>query len=277
MRKQIGYHATFKENELSSTFYEKFIVYSLRFNGSSSIYIGSTVRKVRRRWHDHISQLRTSTHANIHLQNAFNKYSEANMVFEVIEVSDSESLLSREQYWIDFHDAYKKGFNRCPTAGSSTGIKRTEEQKLKQRELDNWKKANSVWRGSKHTEETRAIIKSKRAAQVMKPYSAERSEAHSRRLKELHKSGKISASYGNRQYGTICVEKDGIILEFANTTEVAKHIDSWVNSISQVLKKNKVNFKGYKIYLKTNDQVKPGELRETPEVDNPEPSMSGMI
>lgn len=179
MRKHIGYHAIFKENKLSSTFNEKFIVYSIQFNGSSSIYIGSTTRKARRRWQDHISQLRTSSHANTHLQSAFNKYSEANMLFEIIEISDSESLLSREQYWIDFHAAYKKGFNRCPTAGNSAGIKRTEEQKLKQGELDNWKKANSVWRGSKHTEEAKAIIKSKRAAQVMKPYSAERSETQS--------------------------------------------------------------------------------------------------
>jgi group I intron endonuclease len=277
MRVQKGQLATFKQNTLSTKHSEKFVIYSIRFLESQSIYIGSTTKRARKRWWDHTSQLRTKIHANKHLQNAFDKYTESSMIFEIIEISDEINLLAKEQYWLDFHNAYKEGFNRCPTAGNSFGIKRTEEQRKRQGDLDNWKKANVVWKGSKHSEESKRIIKEKRALQVMKPFSKKRSDEQSNRLKGLHASGQIKASYGNRKYGTICVEKDDVIKEFANTTEVAEHIGSWVNSVSQVLKQNKVKFKGYKIYLKTNDQVKPGELRETPEVDNPEPSLSGMI
>ena len=277
MRKQKGQRSTFKENNISSTHTEKYVVYTIRFIDSKSIYVGSTVRKAHKRWWDHTSQLRTNIHANSHLQNAFNKYHEESMEFEIIEICNKNNLLEREQYWIDFHNTFKKGFNKCPKAANSLGTKRTQEQKDRIRDLGNWKKANVAWRGESHTEETKKLIRQKRKLQIIHPYSDQRKAAQSKLFKEKYKEGDIKPSYGNRKYGVICVEKDGVIKEFDNTTEVAKFLNSRCTNISYVLKHNKKTFKGYKIYLKTSDQVKPSEFRENPEVDNPELSLPEMV
>lgn len=64
-------------------------------------------------------------------------------------------------------NVYKLGYNRSPTAHNSKGIKRSEETLQKMRAYDNYKKANKVWKGSKHTEASLDIMRAKRATQDM--------------------------------------------------------------------------------------------------------------
>ena len=72
-------------------------------------------------------------HCNKHLQRAYNKHGKSKFLFFVLERCKSETCVEREQYWIDKLKAANPdcGYNLCPTAGSSLGIKRTEETKQK--------------------------------------------------------------------------------------------------------------------------------------------------
>jgi group I intron endonuclease len=109
-------------------------VYKIIFNSLSKIYIGSTTRWSHRK-QEHLSKLRSNQHFNQYLQRTFNKYGEKEIVIEVVEFCDYESLRSKEQYWIDFYNSTdpKFGWNlvkKVDTAGTS-GYKFTEEQKKK--------------------------------------------------------------------------------------------------------------------------------------------------
>lgn len=76
-------------------------VYCFKNKINNKIYIGST-KNLRKRFVQHISDLRLNKHHSIHFQNAWNKYKEENFEYNVIElVEDISILLVREQYYLD--------------------------------------------------------------------------------------------------------------------------------------------------------------------------------
>jgi group I intron endonuclease len=92
------------------------------------IYIGSSVC-IGNRWNLHLSRLRRNKHDNIKLQNHFNKYGEADLIFSILLGCEKEDLIKTEQYFID---SYKPHFNialiaKCPMLGRKT----SEETKRK--------------------------------------------------------------------------------------------------------------------------------------------------
>jgi len=118
-------------------------IYKITCIANNKVYIGSTT-DVRKRWYWHKGDLRANRHHNSHLQFAWNKYGEQSFEFEILEmVMFVEHLHEREQYWLDFYQAYdqKKGFN--------TG-----------------KVAQAPWLGRSHTDETKQKL-SDRARQQM--------------------------------------------------------------------------------------------------------------
>ncbi|MGL4426053.1 MAG: GIY-YIG nuclease family protein [Cetobacterium sp.] len=91
-------------------------IYSIVNLKNKKIYIGSS-KHVEGRWSQHHSELRGGYHPNKHLQNSWNKYGEELFSFELMEETNIESLLSREQSYIDlFYDGSKKCFNANPTS-----------------------------------------------------------------------------------------------------------------------------------------------------------------
>lgn len=99
-------------------------------------YIGSAVN-INHRWNLHFHSLRKNKHHSQKLQRHFNKYGEKDLQFSVLLGCNKEDLIKTEQYFIDI---YKPYFNGSPTAGSSLGVKRTEEYKKKSSELRKGKK-----------------------------------------------------------------------------------------------------------------------------------------
>jgi group I intron endonuclease len=132
-------------------------IYAIKCISNNKIYIGSVHptdrgNSLARRLRDHKYRLNRNEHGNQLLQRAWNKYGEESFEFYVIETLENvEIILEREQYWIDFYESYNKdkGFNLCPTAGSTYNFKWTEEQKL------NYTKENHPMYGKKHTEESK--------------------------------------------------------------------------------------------------------------------------
>lgn len=107
-------------------------IYKIEHIASGKVYVGSAI-KLNIRFSSHRSALRLSTHPNIKLQRAWNRYGDASFTFSVLEyVDDVTELIGYEQYWIDRLCAAEHGYNVAPTAGSSLGRITSPETRVKQ-------------------------------------------------------------------------------------------------------------------------------------------------
>ena len=80
-------------------------IYKITCTNNSKIYIGSS-NDISRRWMEHKSNLKHNRHCNPHLQNCWNKYGKASFQFDIIEEVDIDTLIVKEQYWLDTTKSY---------------------------------------------------------------------------------------------------------------------------------------------------------------------------
>mgnify|MGYP003653975226 CR=1 FL=1 len=94
-------------------------IYKITNKQNKKFYIGSSVN-IETRWYAHKSYLRRNIHSNSHLQNAWNKYGEDNFIFSILIETEKESLLDKEQEFIDETKCCDKniGYNKALIAGS---------------------------------------------------------------------------------------------------------------------------------------------------------------
>lgn len=77
-------------------------VYCITNTQNKKIYIGSTTDTFKNRWYNHIRKLRSNTHPNEHLQNAYNLYGEDSFIFSILEIlKEDSSILDKEQEYIN--------------------------------------------------------------------------------------------------------------------------------------------------------------------------------
>lgn len=132
-------------------------------------YVGSAVN-LDKRWRLHYRQLNDGVHYNQHLQRAWNKYGPGAFFFKVVEhVEDSDTLIQREQFYID---STSPEFNICPTAGSQKGRKASPELRAKLSAAHMGKPSHR--KGAKHSEETKQKISKTKTGVKMGPHSEER-------------------------------------------------------------------------------------------------------
>lgn len=113
------------------------VVYQIASEATKRVYIGSTARRPRQRWLEHLHYLRADKHHSRHLQRVFNKYGEGDLSFAIIEevsFADHRELLAVEQKRIDECEAVI--FNSQPVSDSIIA-------------------AQNAWRGKKHSDATR--------------------------------------------------------------------------------------------------------------------------
>ncbi len=110
-------------------------VYELVCLANGKRYIGSAARSFWNRYKQHTHLLRKGTHHCLHLQRAWNQHGHDVFIFIIVEVIEPRQCYAREQYYIDlFQTANNEyGYNQSPTAGSSLGVKRTEEALARKR------------------------------------------------------------------------------------------------------------------------------------------------
>ena len=99
-------------------------IYKITNLKNKLIYIGSTVNLYRRK-NEHLKELRSNKHHNAHMQNSFNKYGESIFEFTIQDiVFDLESLVEREQFWIDYYKSNDKtiGYNIREKAESNVDL-----------------------------------------------------------------------------------------------------------------------------------------------------------
>jgi group I intron endonuclease len=120
-------------------------------------YIGSS-KDLTKRKKDHFRLLRKNKHHGILLQYAYNKYGEHNFIFEIILFCEITDLLYYEQKFLDTYSKSKL-YNTCRIAGSTLGIKHSEEanrakserQKGHKTSKQTIKKIKKTMIGVKHT------------------------------------------------------------------------------------------------------------------------------
>ena len=142
-------------------------IYQIRNVKNGNIYIGSAVNIVAR-WRKHIRDLNSNKHHSRYLQNAWSKYGADCFEFSIIETCFAFVLIFREQHYID---TLKPDYNIAPKAGSSFGIKRSDEYR---------KKLSLSRIGTKATPETRAKMS---ASRMGHPVSFEARKKKSEALK----------------------------------------------------------------------------------------------
>lgn len=112
-------------------------IYAIYCTENKYIYIGQSAN-LKHRWSLHYSSLKRNIHANIHLQRSWNKYGDQSFLVSAIEiviVPTVELLTELENKWMNvMRNANVPLFNLAPIAGSTLGIKQSEETKAKLRE-----------------------------------------------------------------------------------------------------------------------------------------------
>lgn len=121
-------------------------IYGIHCTTSDKWYYGST-NDGRRRKNKHFHDLRKNKHVNPHLQNAFNKYGEANFEFVWLENASIDCLVDIEQRYLDEN---VNGYN-IATDAECPGRGRIVSENTKE-------KLRTVNLGKKLSEETRRKI-----------------------------------------------------------------------------------------------------------------------
>lgn len=170
-------------------------VYKITNVLNGNVYVGSAVF-FKRRWSLHKSELRKNHHHSPKLQNAWNKYGEEAFEFSVVEELPpiKDVLLEREQFWMDYHDAYgPSNYNVARVAGNPMmGRKHTSERNAKMSIIMKGKQ-NGL--GYKHTEDAKERIKEAATGRWHRPdslekmsaYQSNRTPEHRQRLGESRK------------------------------------------------------------------------------------------
>lgn len=151
---------------------------------NKKVYIGQS-KNIDARKNKHFTLLRHNKHNNKHLQSAWNKYSEQNFVFEIIEsfeYYDPNIINEREIFWIKYYNSFDKNFGYNNTSGGDgiKNYKHTEEAKKKISEASKKQKLSK--------EHKEALLKSitgrKKSEEELKKLS---NAAKGRKISEWHK------------------------------------------------------------------------------------------
>lgn len=153
-------------------------IYEIRCKANGRRYVGSAVN-FQKRWCEHYRQLTELKHHSLHMQRAWNKYGESAFVFRVIEQCSVDSLVEREQHYID---SLKPEFNSAPVAGSQLGYKHSEESRKKMSLSRD--RSFSPMKGRRHSEESKRKTSESRKGKGTGPHSKERAMKAAQRMRE---------------------------------------------------------------------------------------------
>lgn len=126
-------------------------IYKITQLSNGRVYIGQTKMKFKKRFWHHIWKLNNDSHDNKFLQNAWNKYSENDFVFEIVESIDrNEDMNEKETFYIEEYDSFNKGFNMTSGGEGKKNCPMSEYA----RNVVGSKNRNHML-GKSHTEETK--------------------------------------------------------------------------------------------------------------------------
>ena len=174
----------------------KGIIYKITNKKNGKFYIGSTIDKSRR-WEDHKRMLKNNCHNNPHLQNTWNKYSNNDFEFSIIEkVQDKNNLLDREDFYIKYINYYtpKKLYNIARDAKAPfQGRKHSKETKVKMSEATSGE--DHPMYGKHHSEKAKEKMSKSSSGKNNPNYGKHHSEETKRKISEAQKGKKLSEEH----------------------------------------------------------------------------------
>jgi hypothetical protein len=212
-------------------------IYMIKNCINNKIYIGSAMGHYRRKG-QHYYMLRRNIHFNKHLQSAWNKYKEKNFKFEILEfVEDILKLQEKEEFFINLYKSNIPNNGYNHRINCSTSI------------------------GIKWSEEARRHFSEKKKGKIPPHLNyIEIAKLNNKKVVAINKITKEQLFFNS-------IKEAGEILNIGRT------------NISKVLH-NKLKSTGnyyWKFWDSVKNTEKFGEFRETPEVDNPDPSSTNDI
>lgn len=87
------------------------IIYKVSNINNDKIYIGQTIRTLKERWEQHITDSHNKKDITNHFHNAIRKYGAQSFNPIILEECDNDLLNEREKYWINYYDSYNNGYN----------------------------------------------------------------------------------------------------------------------------------------------------------------------
>ena len=157
-------------------------IYIITNTINDKVYVGQAQDLYIRTKH-HISDER-----NPLLKKAFKKYGLDKFTIDVLEQCETDKLDEREQYWMDYYEVTNrdKGYNICPIAGSTRGVKKSQEERKQMSERASQRIGDlNPFYGKEHSEETKEKIRKRKLNQKV-------SEETKLKLSQAHTGKKFS-------------------------------------------------------------------------------------
>lgn len=196
-------------------------------------YIGLS-NDIYRRWSNHLCELEGNYHTNIHLQNAWNKYGKEQFIFYILEKCDELQLNSREQFWIEYYDSFKYGYNRTIGGEGIQGVKLSKERR---------EEISKSLTGRQCSEKTKKLFSEHIKLQFQDEYFI-------MKFKENIESQKKPIK---------CYNKEGFVKEYPDIHSAGKELHIEPTNICKVLKGKHKTCGGYTFCYKDED-ITDGEL-----------------
>jgi group I intron endonuclease len=148
-----------------------------RVNGKR--YVGSASKSLLSRLRGYRKVLRKGKCHNRYFLRAWLKHGSRAFVFQVLERCPPEECLVREQFWLNHYRAAepKFGYNICPTAGSTLGLKFGPLSERQRVEISQRMMGNQHFVGKTPTPETRAKLSALLKGKKPSPEAIARSRA----------------------------------------------------------------------------------------------------
>lgn len=106
-------------------------VYKIKNIQNNKIYIGQTIRPVKKRFRRHINDA-INNKLDTHLARAIRKYGANNFIVEEIDTAGTQDALNeKERYWIGYYNSISDGYNETNAiskCGGDTYQSKTEQE-----------------------------------------------------------------------------------------------------------------------------------------------------
>lgn len=106
-------------------------IYKITNIQNNKVYIGQTIRHIKDRFNRHINDAINNI-IDTHFARAIRKYGKENFIIEEIDKAQTQDELNqKEQYWIQYYNSVKEGYNETDAiykSGGNTYQSKTEEE-----------------------------------------------------------------------------------------------------------------------------------------------------
>lgn len=103
-------------------------IYKITNDINQRIYIGMTERTIKERFKEHCQEYKRERAEKRPLYSAMKKYGIEHFHVELVEETDNPE--EREQYWIEFYNSYKEGYNATLGGDGRSHINQDEIEKI---------------------------------------------------------------------------------------------------------------------------------------------------